>query len=139
MGLDVNLEFAVPTDEVKEIIDQYLTCLGKKVAKTKPLEQGTTLVLDLIIYMKQTATFNASANSKNDQLRQELELVLNSKYEMYEKMSFWMVSDEDAIVHLHKAIKLCFWEVAEPEKLHDQIKFVLAMAILAGTGRVMNL
>lgn len=143
MGLDVELRFTPPTQEVKDLMDGYLLAIGKKVTKTKAQEQGVSMVVDLIIYMKQTATRQLAQkhkdNSEVSKLIADLEVILNAKYETYEKLSYWMTNAAEAISYLHKAIALCFPEITEPENLHDQIKFILAVSILSASGKVMSL
>lgn len=143
IGLDVELSFTPPSQKVKDLMDGYLTAIGKKIGKTKATEQGVSMVVDLIIYMKQTATRQLAQEHKDNpevsKLIADLETILNAKYETYEKLSYWMTSDTEAVSFLHPAIALCFPEITEPENLQDQIKFILAVSILSASGKVMSL
>jgi hypothetical protein len=164
MGLDLELEYTAPTADVGEILDQYIIAVARatsndqgSVALDLPSEHllaiGKYKLIDLAIYLKKMgATQRAETlaqevdgikNAKLIALRDrlttsiaELKLSLDPKYDDYEKLSFFMVSAPEAKELLHRAIASCFKEIEEPERLEDQVKFFLMMALLSITSRV---
>ncbi len=164
VGLDIELEYTAPTTEVEELLDQYIIAVARATSGSQgsvPLDLPTEHLLsigkykliDFAIYLKKaTATERAEAllqeadgikTAKLIALRDrmtasiaELKLALDPKYDDYEKLSFFMVSAPEAKELLHRAIASCFKEIEEPERLEDQVKFFLMMALLSITSRV---
>lgn len=159
LGLNIELDFVEPDNEVKAWLDSYIIHVTRavlsptKLTDEELLEVGSAKFISLSAYLKkialqqQTATLLEEVGGvKNSELLvlrdrmaaliTELEYVITPDYEEQEALSFHMSSDEKAVEVLCYAIAHCFPELENPQQLTGQIKYVLALVLLGMAGKI---
>lgn len=158
LGLDIELEFNVPDDEVKAWLDEYLAHIARAtmgntvLTDEQLLDVGKNKVAALTAHLRKITlqedartaietvggVKNAELIALRDRLSQlvkNMEYCLDKDYEEKETLSFHMASDEKASKVLCCAITKCFPEIENPADLTPQIKYVLALGLLGAAGK----
>lgn len=160
LGIDIELEFKVPDDEVKALLDAYLIHVARAImgdtglalTDEQLLDVGKNKVAALAAHLRKITlqeeaqaaletvdgVKNAELVTLRDRLSQlvkNMEYCLDKDYEEKETLSFHMASEEKALEVLYCAITKCFPEIENPADLTPQIKYVLALALLGAAGK----
>ncbi|HEY9610606.1 hypothetical protein [Allocoleopsis sp.] len=159
LGLDIELDFVEPDDEVKAALDSYIihvtraTLAPTKLTDEELLELGKAKFVSLSAYIKKVALQQRTASVleevggvKNSELLvlrdrmatliTDLEYAIDQDYEEQEALSFHMHSDEKAVAVLCDAIARCFPELENPQQLTGQTKYILALVLLGMAGKI---
>lgn len=158
LGIDIELDFNLPDEEVMQWLDEYIihvtrAYLGNTdLTDEQLLATGKSKIVNLSAYMRKLAlqdqalkavqevggVKNAELVALRDRMTQlvkDLEYSLSADYEEKEALTFSMISDEKAVQVLYRCIAKCFPEIENPATLTQQIKYVLALALLGATGK----
>lgn len=159
IGIDIELEFVEPDNEVKAWLDSYIVHVTRavlaptKLTNEELLEVGKSKLVTLSAYIKKISLQQQAASAleevggvKNSELLvlrdrmaaliTDLEYAINPEYDAQEALSFHMHTDEKAVEVLCCAIARCFPELENPQQLTAQIKYVLALVLLGMAGKI---